>query len=201
MACGGINGYSRTVVFLQCSSNNRATTVLNVFNVAVGIYGLPSRIRTDRGGENVEVAKMMLSQPRRGASKGITVCFIILKRQGCWTLRSMYVNEFQEFIMVLIKLRLISLKFPGQLLVMNTCLSPLIAWPTRDALYKTMPQCFVDSFGYKTTVIIDCFEIFINRPTNLLARAQTFSNYEHHNTVKVLISISPQGTISFVSEA
>ena len=64
-----------------------------------------------------------------------------------------------------------------------------------------MPQCFIDSFGYKTTVIIDCFEIFINRPTNLMARAQTFSNYKYHNSVKVLIGILPQGTISFLSEA
>ena len=64
-----------------------------------------------------------------------------------------------------------------------------------------MPQCFIDSFGYKTTVIIDCFEVFINRPTNLMARAQTFSSYKHHNTVKVLIGISPLGMISFVSEA
>ena len=55
--------------------------------------------------------------------------------------------------------------------------------------------------GYKTTVIIDSFEIFINMPTNLMARAQTFSSYKHHNTVKVLIGISPQGMISFVSEA
>ena len=84
---------------------------------------------------------------------------------------------------------------------MDACLSPLLSWPTHDALHKTMPQCFIDSFWYKTTVIIDCFEIFINRPTNLMARAQTFSNYKHHNTVKVLIGISPQGTISFVSEA
>ena len=126
--------------------------------------------------------------------------------------RSMYVNKFQEFITVLIKLRLnaphldlayrfgvsrsvVTRVLTAWLLVMDTCLSPLMAWPTRDALYKTMPQCFVDSFGYKTTVIIDCFEIFIDRPTNLLARAQTFSDYKHHNTVKVLISISPQGTI------
>ena len=51
------------------------------------------------------------------------------------------------------------------------------------------------------TVIIDCFEIFIERPTNLLARAQTFSSYKHHNTIKVLIGITPQGTISFLSNA
>ena len=53
----------------------------------------------------------------------------------------------------------------------------------------------------KVTVIIDCFEVFIDRPTNLMARAQTFSNYKHHNTAKILIGITPQGTISFVSEA
>lgn len=64
-----------------------------------------------------------------------------------------------------------------------------------------MPRCFIDSFGLKTSVIIDCLEVFIDRPSNLLARAQTFSNYKHHNTVKVLIGITPQGTVSFVSEA
>ena len=64
-----------------------------------------------------------------------------------------------------------------------------------------MPQFFKYSFGKRTTVIIDCFEIFIDHPSNLLARAQTFSNYKHHNTIKFLIGITPQGTISFVSEA
>ena len=34
-----------------------------------------------------------------------------------------------------------------------------------------------------------------------MARAQTFSNYKHHITVKVLIGITPQATISFVSKA
>ena len=55
-----------------------------------------------------------------------------------------------------------------------------------------MPQCFKFSFGTKTTVIIDCFEMFYVKPTNLLARAQTFSSYKHHNTVKVLIGITPK---------
>ena len=51
------------------------------------------------------------------------------------------------------------------------------------------------------TVIIDCFEVFTEKPTNLLARAETFSSYKHHNTIKMLIGITPQGSISFVSEA
>ena len=52
-----------------------------------------------------------------------------------------------------------------------------------------MPVYFQYSFGKKVTVIIDCLEVFIEEPSNLLARAQTFSNYKHHNTIKILIAI------------
>lgn len=52
----------------------------------------------------------------------------------------------------------------------------------------------------KCVVITDCFEVFIDRPTDLLARAQTYSAYKHHNTVKYLIGITPQGSVSFISE-
>lgn len=60
---------------------------------------------------------------------------------------------------------------------------------------------FRQHFKTKVAVVIDCFEIFCNQPKNLLARAQTFSSYKHHNTVKILIGITPQGVISFVSKA
>lgn len=59
---------------------------------------------------------------------------------------------------------------------------------------------FQYAFGKKVTVIIDCFEVFIERPTNLLARAQTFLSYKRHNTIKILIGITPQGSICYVSE-
>ena len=62
-----------------------------------------------------------------------------------------------------------------------------------------MPMCFKQAFDNKVTFIIDCFEVFIDRPTNL--QAQTFSSYKHHNTIKILIGITPQGTISYVSDA
>ncbi len=51
-----------------------------------------------------------------------------------------------------------------------------------------------------SVVIIDCFDIFIEKATNLLARAQTYSAYKHHNTVKYLIGITPQGSVSYISE-
>uniref|UniRef100_A0A669C4E2 Integrase catalytic domain-containing protein n=1 Tax=Oreochromis niloticus TaxID=8128 RepID=A0A669C4E2_ORENI len=56
---GAIDGYSRLVVFLHASNNNRSSTVLSSFIRAVVSYGVPSRVRTDRGGENNAVCLMM----------------------------------------------------------------------------------------------------------------------------------------------
>ena len=49
-------------------------------------------------------------------------------------------------------------------------------------------------------VINDGFDVFIDRPSCVLARAQTWSSYKHHNTAKFLIGITPQGTVSFISK-
>ena len=132
--------------------------------------------------------------------------------------RTQSLNRFQEFIILLIKLRLnvffqefayrfvvsistVSRIFSSWMVVMDSRLSPLVSWPDRESLWRTMPISFQYAFfGKQVTVIIDCFEVF-DRPTNLLARAQSFSNYMHHNTIKILIGISPQGTVCFVSQA
>ena len=58
-------------MFLKCSTNNLAATVLGYFVEAVSLYGLPLRVRTDMGGENFGVAEFMWSQPQRGASSVI----------------------------------------------------------------------------------------------------------------------------------
>ena len=100
--------------------------------------------------------------------------------------RTQTLSLFQEMIIVLMKLRLnmpyqdlayrfqvsvttISRIFSSWLPVMDQHLSPLIYWPERHQLWKTMPLCFQQAFGTKVTVVIDCFEIFIDKPTNLLA--------------------------------
>ena len=75
---------------------------------------------------------------------------------------SMHFNKFEEFIMVLMKLRpnvphlhltyqfdvsrpVVTRVINTWLVIMDVHLSPLISWPTHDALHKTMPQqicCF-----------------------------------------------------------
>ena len=126
-------------------------------------------------------------------------------------------NPFQKFLMTMICLRLnlsgrdlghrfgrisdstVSRTFLHVVDVLYQRLKPLVIWPDRDVLRKTLPRDF-RKYCPNCVVIIDCFEILLDRPLNPLARAQTFSSYKHHNTVKYLIGITPQGTVSFISE-
>lgn len=67
MVHGAIDGYSRMIVYLKCADNNTSQTVLTNFTEAVQVYGVPSRVRSDRGGENVLVHEFMVVH--RGANK------------------------------------------------------------------------------------------------------------------------------------
>ena len=96
---------------------------------------------------------------------------------------------------------LVSRIFLNVLDVMFQRLSFLVKWPSHQTLWETTPMCFCKHFKTKVCIIIDCFEVFINRPANLDARARTFSAYKHHNTVKFLLGMSPQGTIAYISKA
>jgi len=53
---GAIDGFSRFIVYLCCNTNNTSDTVLQLFTKAVQSYGLPDKIRCDKGGENVKVS-------------------------------------------------------------------------------------------------------------------------------------------------
>ena len=75
-------------------------------------------------------------------------------------------------------------------------LSFLIHWPSREQYANGVQKVFKNCI-----CILDCTEVFIERPANLQARSHTWSVYKHHNTIEVLIAVTPQGTISFISEA
>lgn len=56
---GAFDGFSGQVTFLEASDNNRSNTVMGTIVRAVDQYGVPSRIRCDRGGENNAVCLFM----------------------------------------------------------------------------------------------------------------------------------------------
>ena len=68
----GIDGYSRLVTYLHCSSDNKAATVLDQFVKAIDTYGVPSRVRCDLGVENVDVGRWMLQNLGTDRSSIIT---------------------------------------------------------------------------------------------------------------------------------
>ena len=127
-------------------------------------------------------------------------------------------TQFQEFAMTLMRLRLnlaiADLAYRFAISTSTTSadilkwinitynrLEVMLKWPSRDDLLATTPMSFRQHFKTKVVVIVDCIEVFCHEPKNHMAKAETFSSYKHHNTVKFLIGVTPQGVISFVSKA
>ncbi|XP_057299174.1 uncharacterized protein LOC130629829 [Hydractinia symbiolongicarpus] len=59
----------------------------------------------------------------------------------------------------------------------------LIRMSDREKIFQTIPAVFKQKFP-RLTSIIDCFEIFIEAPSNFLARGQCYSQYKKHCTIK-----------------
>ncbi|XP_072039482.1 uncharacterized protein [Amphiura filiformis] len=64
---------------------------------------------------------------------------------------------------------------------------------TQDLAYR---------FHLSTSAVSRIFHhvLDVMAPSDLLARAQTWSQYKHHHTLTFLVGITPQGTISFLSQ-
>jgi hypothetical protein len=76
------------------------------------------------------------------------------------------------------------------------CSKELIPWPSKEKLLYKLPRAFMDFPN--TQIVLDCTEIFIEKPSSQVAQWQTWSDYKH-NTVKLLIGVTPNGTVNFVS--
>ena len=73
----------------------------------------------------------------------------------------------------------------------------LVPWPTKEQIMYNLPRAFMDFPN--TQIVLDCTEIFIEKPSSHVAQWQTWSDYKQHNTVKLLIGVTPNGTVSFIS--
>lgn len=88
--------------------------------------------------------------------------------------------------------------FNRSVLKIANVLQTLIHFPDRNCIKKNLPIPFRLNFS-NVACIIDCFEIQIEKPSNALHQALTWSDYKKCNTLKYLIGISPDGLIVFIS--
>jgi len=83
--------------------------------------------------------------------------------------------------------------------LVSSHLKQFVYWPTKEFIRARVPLAFRKRYS-DVESIIDAFEIQIEKPSNVMWQAQTWSNYKHCNTFKYLISITPDGLINFISK-
>ena len=72
----------------------------------------------------------------------------------------------------------------------------LLRWPSHEEGKHQFPKSFKKYPD--TRVIIDATEFFIEKPTSACAQKATWSDYKHHNTVKLLVGMAPNGDSTFI---
>ncbi|CAL8242155.1 unnamed protein product [Merluccius merluccius] len=69
---GGVDGYSRKIMYLNAATNNKAATAFSFFMRSTQLHGLPSRVRGDQGVENVDIAHYMFATRGTGRASFIS---------------------------------------------------------------------------------------------------------------------------------
>ena len=84
---------------------------------------------------------------------------------------------------------------------LHYCLSSFdqIPW-LEEGLRHLRPECFKKEFE-DIDLVIDCTEVFTEKPSDPIAQSATWWEYKEHNTGKVLVGLSPVGFPRFVSDA
>ncbi|XP_062702114.1 uncharacterized protein LOC134285432 isoform X1 [Aedes albopictus] len=126
------------------------------------------------------------------------------------------ISKEQAFVMVLMFLRLglcfktlahlyqvspttITKYFYSTLYSLYVQLGGLLKWPEKEVLESNMPEKYRNVFEDPITVILDCFEVFTEKPGVKDAIIKMYSSYKHHYTFKELVGITPFGSISYAS--
>ena len=125
-------------------------------------------------------------------------------------------NAKDEFLMLCMRLRLglleqdlanrfnISLTTTSRIVrswlkVSANILKSFVFIPDQGSLNAVKPPQFNSITNLHT--IIDATELFIETPKGLVNQRLAWSNYKHHNTLKILVAVASNSTIAFVSEA
>jgi hypothetical protein len=79
------------------------------------------------------------------------------------------------------------------------CCEQLIFTPPPLTVYRNLPVAFRCNFS-NVRELWDCFEIEIEKPSNPVNQALTWSYYKNGNTIKYFIVSTPDGFIKYISK-
>lgn len=74
----------------------------------------------------------------------------------------------------------------------------IFPFPTQEVVCKNMQEGFAEFVT--TSIILDCTEPFIQQLSAMLAKSETWSDYKHHNTWKLLVGVTPNCQAFFLSD-
>jgi len=146
----------------------------------------------------------------RGSSTTKDAMKVFTRKRG----RRRKLQQKDEMLLTLMKLRLgllnediayrfdiaestVSSIFTTWIKVLASVLEPTIRTPPPECIRPNLPRCFSKYKNLRG--ILDCTEVFIERPRDLKLQALTWSDYKKHNTIKFLVVMTPRGRISFLS--
>ncbi|KAF0693239.1 Uncharacterized protein FWK35_00035034, partial [Aphis craccivora] len=94
----------------------------------------------------------------------------------------------------------ISRVFSECLLILSHRTNNLIFWPSKTTIVDTLPEVFKKHYPH-CRCIIDCTEVKVEQPPTVQQRVCMYSRYKGGYTIKVLVAITPNGMVSFLSKA
>ena len=169
---GGIDGFSRMIVFLKCEDNNKADTVFRCFMEGVRDFGVPLRVRTDKGMENSKIADFMIE--KRGSSSMLLGKSVHNQRiERLWRdvfngvlgyyYRFFYFMEEEEILDPLNEVHLLALHYIYLPMVNEKLKLWSNAWATHKLrTVKTSPWCLWTAGNFNNPVGVDVFEGDVN---------------------------------------
>ncbi|KAI5749112.1 hypothetical protein M8J76_004735 [Diaphorina citri] len=116
-------------------------------------------------------------------------------------LRKIRLNESMEILshVFVVSRSTISRTIKNLVGLMAGFIKAFIEWAEPTIITSNLPLAFRANY-YKVQSIIDCFEIEIQKPTKPSFQALSWSEYKKANTLKYLISCTPDGSINYISK-
>lgn len=138
---------------------------------------------------------------------------ILSHLEPLWSNRNKSLSQFQKLLLTFFRLKLglsehllahlflvspaaVSRVFRETVSLLYSLLQHAITWPDRGTLSRSTPQQFVESFGNRGTLILDCFELLIEGPH----RGQKSVTSKREHSLKYLTVLAPGGEVCFLSQ-